>query len=210
MRRLFWQRLCSLVVGASMAAIAGCDAPAPQATTPPGPPPPPPVAAPAPKPAPLPPKPAPDPYEIAVGEITKVLARYPAVYSGVRNAASSDKAIEEIGRLTARLRELAAEIGRNQQEELQRRLAQVDERIRWRRERKAPPKCFACGSTEVESVEEAKKNGEGFGHPGCGGVFRISEDPCHIQPAAAFLIPAEGPRASSGLRRLWEWVRRRT
>jgi hypothetical protein len=101
----------SIVGGLLIAAFAGCDS-APPVAAPPGPPPLPPPAAPAPKPAEPPPKPAPDPYEVAVGEIAKVLQRYPAVYAGVRDEASSGKAIEEIGRLTARLRELAAEISK--------------------------------------------------------------------------------------------------
>jgi hypothetical protein len=104
-------------------------------------------------------------------------------------------------------RELAADDGRSEQDELQGRLARIDEQIRWRQERRSPPKCFACGSTEVEPADQAKGDGEGFSHPGCGGAFRICEDPWHIQPAAGFLIPAEGPRGSRGLRRLWEWVR---
>jgi hypothetical protein len=105
-------------------------------------------------------------------------------------------------------RELAGQDGRTEQEELQRRLAEIDERVRWRKERRSPPKCFACGSVEVEPVEEAKRDGKGFRHPGCDGVFRICEDPCHIQPLVGFLIPAEGPQAPWGLWRLWDWVRR--
>jgi len=104
--------LFPVIAGALATAFPGCDAPARQATAPPGPPPPPPVAAPPPKPVEPPPKSAPDPYEVAVGEIAKVLQRYPAVYAGVRDAASTEKAIEEIGRLTKRLRELAAEIAK--------------------------------------------------------------------------------------------------
>jgi hypothetical protein len=107
-------------------------------------------------------------------------------------------------------RKLAAEDSRGEQGELQRQLARIDEWIRWRKERRSPPKCFACGSTEVEPVNQAKSGGEGLRHPGCGGVFRICEDPCHIQPTMGFLVPAEGPEASRGVRRLWEWVRRRT
>jgi uncharacterized C2H2 Zn-finger protein len=90
-------------------------------------------------------------------------------------------------------RKLASDDGRNGQCELQRRIARIDERIRWRKERMSPPKCFACGSTEVETVERARGGEEGFRHPECGGFFRICEDPCHIQPLVGFLIPAEGP-----------------
>jgi hypothetical protein len=91
--------------------LLGCDAPPPVAA-PPGPPAPPPPAAPAPKAVEPPPKPAPDPYGVAVAEIVKILQRYPTVYGGVSDAASADKAIEEIGRLTARLRELSAQIAK--------------------------------------------------------------------------------------------------
>jgi hypothetical protein len=42
----------------------------------------------------------------------KILQRYPAVYASVSDAASADKAIEEIGRLTARLRELSGNIAK--------------------------------------------------------------------------------------------------
>jgi hypothetical protein len=49
---------------------------------------------------------------VAVREIVKILQRYPAVYAGVTDAASADKAVEEIGRLAARLRELSAEIAK--------------------------------------------------------------------------------------------------
>jgi hypothetical protein len=104
--------LCSIIVGALAAILAGCSQPAPPVAAPSGPPPPPPLAAPAPKPVEPPPKPAPDPYQVATGEISKVLARYPAVYAGARDEASSDKAVEEIGRLTARLRALAADIAK--------------------------------------------------------------------------------------------------
>ena len=109
-----WTRRLSVLAacGLLLVAVMGCDPPAPPAAANPGPPPPPPPAAPAPKPVEPPPKPAPDRYEVAVGEIGKVLQRYPAVYAGVRDEASSAKAIEEIGRLTARLRELAAEISK--------------------------------------------------------------------------------------------------
>jgi hypothetical protein len=101
--------LFPVIAGALAAAFLGCSPPPPPVAAPTGPPPPPPIAAPAPKP---PPKPAPDPYEVAVGEIAKVLQRYPAVYADVRDEASSDRAVEEIGRLTARLRELAAEMAK--------------------------------------------------------------------------------------------------
>ena len=49
---------------------------------------------------------------MAVREIVKILQRYPAIYAEVTDAASADKAVEEIGRLAARLRELSAEIAK--------------------------------------------------------------------------------------------------
>jgi hypothetical protein len=92
-------------------AIVGCGKSQPATAVNTGPPPPP-VPAPEPMPAPPPPKPQPDPYEIAVREIVMILQRYNAVYAEVRDEASADKALAEIGRLTARLRELAAEIAK--------------------------------------------------------------------------------------------------
>src|SRR5439155_8339355 len=74
--------------------------------------PPPPAPTPEPQPALPPPKPQPDPYESAVHEIGTTDGRYNAVYGDVRDAASGEKALAEIGRLTARLRELAGEIAK--------------------------------------------------------------------------------------------------
>ncbi len=110
----------------------------------------------------------------------------------------------EVG-LTPLDRDVAAREGRSEQEELQRRLARIDERIRWRKERTAPPKCFACGSAEVEPVNGAETV-EGIRHPGCGGFFRLCETPCHIQPANGYLVPAEGPPTRGAWRRLWDWL----
>jgi hypothetical protein len=105
-------------------------------------------------------------------------------------------------------RELAAEEGRSEQEEIQRQLGWIDERIRWRKERVSPAKCFACGSTEVEPLE-VSEDGKGFRHPGCGGTFRICETPCHIQPSMGYLIPSEGPEPWRPWRLLWRWLCRR-
>lgn len=74
-------------------------------------------------------------------------------------------------------------------------LAQVEATMRWRRERVSPPRCLCCGSAEVEPMSEK------FRHPGCGGRFEVAETPCHLNTAAAFLVPAEGP-AERG----WLWV----
>ena len=91
--------------------LAACDSPTPTAVKT-GPPPPPPATVPEPKPAPPPPKPEPDPYETAMSEISTIVKRYGTIYASVKDEATADKAVEEIGRMTARLRELAAEIGK--------------------------------------------------------------------------------------------------
>jgi len=92
-----------------MVILGGCGSPPPpSAITGP---PPPPVPTPAPKPDP-PPKPQPDPYEKAMSEGSTIVKRYGAVYASVKDDATADKAVEEIGRMTTRLRELTAEIGK--------------------------------------------------------------------------------------------------
>jgi hypothetical protein len=111
--------------------------------------------------------------------------------------------------LTDQEKELAAHSGQTQEEELQRDLARFDEQIRWRKERRSPPKCLVCGSQDVEALEAYVKAGGDRTHPGCGGSFQICEDPCHIQPAVGYLIPAEGPGPPRGLQRLRLWFWRR-
>ena len=91
--------------------LAGCDSPTPTAVKT-GPPPPPPVTVPEPKPAPPPLKPQHDPYETAMSEISTIVKRYGTVYANIKDDAAADKAVEEIGRMTARLRELTIEIGK--------------------------------------------------------------------------------------------------
>jgi len=92
--------------------LAGCGTPAPPTTLNTGPPPPPPAPAPEPKPAPPPQKLQPDPYETAMNEGSAIVRRYGTVYASVKDDATADKAVEEIGRMTTRLRELTAEIGK--------------------------------------------------------------------------------------------------
>src|SRR5205809_793074 len=94
-----------------VALTAGCGSPTvtPVAK---GPPPPPPAPAPEPKPAPPPEKPKPDPFETAMSEVSAILKRYPSVFAGVKDEATADKAVGEIGRMTNRLKELAAEISK--------------------------------------------------------------------------------------------------
>jgi hypothetical protein len=104
-------------------------------------------------------------------------------------------------------RELAAKAGRSEAEELKRRLKRVDERIRWRM-RVSPPKCFVCGSTDIEPPVPSP-DGTGYRHPGCGGVFRFCGFPVHFQPANAFLIPSEGPKRRWSLWRALAWSLRR-
>src|SRR2546423_5738747 len=93
--------------------IAGCGSPTP-AHVAKGPPPLPPVMpAVAKTPAPPPPEqPKPDPFETAMTEVSANLKRYPTLFAGVKDEASADKAVAEVGRMTSRLKELAAEISK--------------------------------------------------------------------------------------------------
>jgi hypothetical protein len=101
-----------LVLGAAaMVLAAGCGSPTPVAENK-GPPPPPPAPVPEPKPVPPPPQPKADPYEVALREVGAIMKRYGTVYAGIRDEATADKAVEEIGKLSARLHELAAEIAK--------------------------------------------------------------------------------------------------
>src|SRR6478672_4267690 len=90
--------------------MSGCGSPTPT-TKNTGPPAPPAVPAPEPEPT-LPPKPQPDPYETAMSEVSTIVKRYGAVYASVKDDATAEKAIEEIGRMTARLRALTEMIGK--------------------------------------------------------------------------------------------------
>lgn len=90
--------------------MSGCGSPTPT-TKNTGPPAPPAVPAPEPEPT-LPPKPQPDPYETAMSEVSTIVKRYGAVYASVRDDATAEKAIEEIGRMTARLRALTEMLGK--------------------------------------------------------------------------------------------------
>jgi hypothetical protein len=47
-----------------------------------------------------------------VAEIGKVLQRFAAIGPEIKDEATADKAVEEMGRLNTRLKELAAEIGK--------------------------------------------------------------------------------------------------
>lgn len=85
--------------------LCGCGSPTP-VTQNAGPPPPPPAPAPEPEPAPPRPKPQPDPYESAMNEVSTIVKRYGTVYASVKDEATADKSVEEIGRMTARLRAL--------------------------------------------------------------------------------------------------------
>ena len=101
----------SILLLATVCMTIGCGSPTPPAANT-GPPPPPPVPAPEPKPAPPPPKTEPDPYETAMREVGTIVERYGTLYASVRDEATGDKAVDEIGRLTARLRELTESISK--------------------------------------------------------------------------------------------------
>ena len=70
-------------------------------------------------------------------------------------------------------------------------------RSRWRRERRSPPRCFCCGSAQVEPLDES------FGHPDCGGQFRVAGDPWRNQDSFCDIIPAEGPPERGRLAVWW-------
>lgn len=93
--------------------VIGCGSPTatPVAKGPPPPAPTPPPA-PVPKPAPPPEKPKPDPFETAMAEASGIIKRYGAIYASIKDEATADKAVQEMGRMTVRLRELATEIGK--------------------------------------------------------------------------------------------------
>lgn len=68
-------------------------------------------------------------------------------------------------------------------------------RSRWRHERVSPPRCLCCGSVAVEPL------GTDLRHPGCGGLFKVSGTPWHINTSVVYLLPPEGPPERS-----WLWV----
>jgi hypothetical protein len=69
----------------------------------------------------------------------------------------------------------------------------IDGRIRWREERVAPPKCFSCGSPEIERLKAASGSLWNL-HPGCGGAFVYAEETRQYPRDEALPVPAEGPR----------------
>src|SRR5688572_17056128 len=97
-------------VAALLAGLTGCEGPKQPAAAKTSPPPPPPVV--ESKPAPLPAKQEPDPFEVAVSEISKVFQRFSAIGAEIKDEATADKAVVEMGQLNARLKELAAQIGK--------------------------------------------------------------------------------------------------
>src|SRR5262249_18188438 len=96
---------CLLI--AVILSAAGCSSPTATPVAQ-GPPPLPPAPVPVEKPAPPPEKPKPEPFEVAMDEARGIIRRYGQIYGGVKDEATADKAVEEIGRMTARLRELTA------------------------------------------------------------------------------------------------------
>src|SRR4051812_33193336 len=91
--------------------LSGCGSPT-ATTQNTGPPPPPPAPASDPEPALPPAKPKPDPYEAAMSEANNIIKRYGTVYASVKDDATAEKSLEEIGRMTARLRALTEVIGK--------------------------------------------------------------------------------------------------
>ena len=89
--------------------VVGCSPPTPTASTAPPPPPAEPVVK---APPPAPPQPQPDPYEVAMQEVGTILKRYGSLYAEIRDEKTAEKAAGEIERMKARLRELAAQIGK--------------------------------------------------------------------------------------------------
>jgi hypothetical protein len=98
-----------VVVALSLLIVAGCGNPTPPTAVNTGPPPPPPPVV-EPKPAPPPPVPQPDPFQLAVGEVSKVFQRFSAIGAEIKDEVTADKAVEEMARLNAQLKELAAQI----------------------------------------------------------------------------------------------------
>jgi hypothetical protein len=90
--------------------LGGCGSPSPPPATA-GPSLPSPAPFPDPKPAP-PPKSQPDLFEMAMSETSSIVKRYGSVYASVKDDVTADKAVDEIGRMTTRLRELTAEIAK--------------------------------------------------------------------------------------------------
>jgi hypothetical protein len=104
-----FHRLLTLAAACSLS-IAACSPPTPTASTAPPPPPPPePVVQ---KPAPPPPAPEPDPYEVAMQDVSKILKRYSALYTEIRDEKTAQKAAGEIEQMKSRLRELAVQISK--------------------------------------------------------------------------------------------------
>ena len=107
--------LCSrrITLIAMTIGVLGCGAPTPTAVDK-GPPPPPPAPVVEQKPAPPPPveTPKPDPLQTAMTEVSAIVKRYGTVYAGIKDEATADKAVQDIAKMTARLRELTAEISK--------------------------------------------------------------------------------------------------
>src|SRR5207248_2828521 len=88
---------------------AGCTPPPPVAKNGPPTPPPAPVAVEKPPASPPPvveKKAAPDPYEKLIAEVSGLVDRYVAILGTIRDEATAEKGAEQIGQLSARLRQL--------------------------------------------------------------------------------------------------------
>ncbi len=71
-------------------------------------------------------------------------------------------------------------------------LPRAEAKIRWRLERKSPPRCLHCGSTAAEPMAE------GFRHPGCVGRFAVAETPCHLNTSISFEVLPKAHRSEDG------------
>ena len=67
------------------------------------------------------------------------------------------------------------------EEELERSISFLDERIRWRESRESPPRCLSCGSTEITPGIEGETNSGNpkweIPCPACGGTIRVLSEP---------------------------------
>jgi len=112
MNRMTFSFLQFLLFVGMIVGVSGCGAPTPT-TVDKGPPPPPPTPVVVEKPAPPPVEmPKPDPLQTALNEASGIVKRYSAIYASVKDETTADKAVQDIAKMIARLRELTAEISK--------------------------------------------------------------------------------------------------
>jgi hypothetical protein len=113
MNRTIASALQLLLLVAMIVGVSGCGAPTPTTVGKGPPPPPPPIPVVVEKPAPPPvEKPKADPLQTALNEASGIVKRYSAIYASVKDEATADKAVQDIAKMIARLRELTAEISK--------------------------------------------------------------------------------------------------